>query len=241
MLPPSDGYGAAPAHPGGSTSRLCTASIRTATGIGFRSVLQCGRGRTALGAMPGSESSGCGSRRRPRRCASLRGTRRHHRVRWRPRENPELREQFLEEGDLSDLDEAADRRGIADCDHPDDNVWMSSSRSSVVYPAGILRSPRRRSNARRDHPAKRHALATGRSPSATRWTANSLRKSLSTLRRGGELEGGNDVVGYGHRDEATICWCGRTDKRSTLPPDRRPPSRRWMEALGRSGPPLRLQ
>jgi hypothetical protein len=129
--------------------------------------------------------------------------------------NPQLREQFLEEGELSDLDEAADRGGIADCDHPGDNAWMSSSRSSVVYPAGIFRSPRRRSNARRDHPAKRHALATGRRPSATRWTANSLRNSLSTL-RGGKLEGGNDVVGYGHRDrhEATIliCCSGRIDK-----------------------------
>src|SRR5713101_433491 len=81
------------------------------------------------------------------------------------RGNPKLREQFLEEGEVSDLDEAADRGGVADRDHPGDKVWMSWCRSSVVYPVGILRSPSRRSNARRDHPAKRHALATGRSPS----------------------------------------------------------------------------
>jgi len=36
--------------------------------------------------------------------------------------NPKLREQFLEEGEVSDLDEAADRGGIADLDHPDDKV-----------------------------------------------------------------------------------------------------------------------
>lgn len=55
------------------------------------------------------------------------------------RGNPKLREQFLEEGEMSDLDEAADRGGIADRDHPDDKVWTSWSRSSVVYPDGILR------------------------------------------------------------------------------------------------------
>ena len=97
-----------------------------------------------------------------------------------------VREQFLEEGELSGLDEAADRRRVADRDHPEDSVRKSRSRSSGVCPAGICRSPRRRSNARRDHPARRHALATGRRPSATRCTASSLRNSLSTL-RGGSL------------------------------------------------------
>jgi len=38
------------------------------------------------------------------------------------RGDPKLREQFLEEGEVSDLDEAGDRGSIADLDHPDDKV-----------------------------------------------------------------------------------------------------------------------
>lgn len=52
---------------------------------------------------------------------------------------------------MSDLDEAADRGGIADRDHPDDKVWMSWSRSSVVYATG--RSPSATSGHRDRHEA----------------------------------------------------------------------------------------